>query len=116
MWEKWESSINKIVNTRYLKEKDRKPIIKRHEFLLSLKPTEVIRWVWGFNEYLAYRFPNSNMTILESIEYWNAIYVLWNDWEILSQLSKKEILSWGYSKERIIHEEKYFDKLKKYFI
>ena len=50
-------------------------------------------------------FTSKNLYILESALPNNATYVLQNNWETISQLSKAEILSQDLHSARIIHSE-----------
>lgn len=114
----WESPFDKIkdiIKLKYPATYKNLPIIKRQEFLKSLSPSIIYRWQWWFSDYNAYVFEKNNITILESIWYWNAIYILWLDWEEISKKTKKEILEWWLEKERIIHTNDYYNKIKKYF-
>ena len=68
----------------------------------------------GFKGYAVFGFTERNLYILESVMPNNATYVLENDWETISQLSKAEILSQELHKARIVHSEnwqKNFDKI-----
>jgi hypothetical protein len=48
---------------------------------------------------------------MESIRRDNAIYIFGDNWAKVSQLSKAEVLSNNFHKERIIHSEGYKDRL-----
>lgn len=43
------------------------------------------------------------MFVLESAHFGNATYVLGDNWEKLSQLTKGQILAGGLQKDRIVH-------------
>lgn len=57
----------------------------------------------GFAGYLVFGFKNLGIYVLESALYGNATYVLGEDWESLSQMSKAELLDGALHKERIVH-------------
>jgi hypothetical protein len=57
----------------------------------------------GFQGYLIFGFENQNLFVLESAYADNATYVFREDWEVLSRLSKAEILTGGLHHRRIIH-------------
>lgn len=59
----------------------------------------------GFKGYAVFGFTSKNLYILESALPNNATYVLQNNWETISQLSKAEILSQDLHAARIIHSE-----------
>ena len=45
------------------------------------------------------------MYILECVHFGNATYVFGDDWEILSQMTKAEILNSDLQQDRLIHRE-----------
>lgn len=115
----WQSPFERIkfkIYNKYSQDYKRIPIIKRQEFLKELWPSEIVVWSWGFSDYNAYIYKSKKITILESIDYGNAIYILWEKWEEISKKTKKEILEWGLELERIIHENNYYNKIRKYFL
>lgn len=57
----------------------------------------------GFTGYWIFGFPNINTYVLESIYPNNATYILANDWERISRLSKSEILRNDLHVARIAH-------------
>ncbi len=84
------------------------------EAIYAKQPDFVAYGRSGFKGYVVFGFTRRNLYILESVVPNNATYVLENDWEAISQLSKAEILSQELHKERIIHCEnwqKNFDKI-----
>lgn len=86
-------------------------IIQRQEFLNSYKPKEVVLGTAGFKGYLAYVF--NTIVILESVRYGNAIYVFEKNWEEFSKLTKAEIISEKFYKDRIIHCKGWQEKIQK---
>lgn len=66
--------------------------LDRQQTIFQLRPSQIFRGEGGFSDYLAYRFDDVGITILESIYKGNAIYVLDRDWENVSRLTKAEIL------------------------
>ena len=52
--------------------------------------------------------------VLESLIYGNATYILGENWENLSQLSKAEILNGNHHLERFVHGENWEDNLKEF--
>lgn len=87
-------------------------IIERQEILKNYNPIDIVQGLGGFNEYLAYIFPN--FTLLESVRYGNAIYVLEKNWEEISKLTKSEIISQNLQKERIIHCTGWKEKIQEF--
>ena len=89
-------------------------MLRNCEAIYAKQPDFVAYGRSGFKGYVVFGFTRRNLYILESVVPNNATYVLENDWEAISQLSKAEILSQELHKERIIHCEnwqKNFDKI-----
>ena len=61
--------------------------------------------VAGFRGYLIFGFQERGIFILENAHYGNATYVLGEDWEVLSQLSKAEVIHSGRLDKRVVHRE-----------
>lgn len=59
----------------------------------------------GFRGYLIFGFPEDGFYVLESAYYGNATYVLGEDWEELSQMTKAELLEDDLHQARLIHRE-----------
>lgn len=91
-----------------------KMMLRNCEAIYAKQPDFVAYGRSGFKGYAVFGFTSRNLYILESVVTNNATYVLENDWEAISQLSKAEILSQELHKERIIHSKnwkKNFDKI-----
>lgn len=78
-------------------------VIDRQDTIKRFGPEEIFVGNAGFRDYLAYVFKSRGVVVLESIRHGNAIYMFGLDWEVVSQLSKAEIISGGLAKARIIH-------------
>jgi len=57
----------------------------------------------GFTGYVIFGFPTKKLFALESIHHGNATYVLGENWEYISHLTKAEVLNNGLHKDRIVH-------------
>lgn len=82
----------------------RGPIMSRLTFLASRNPPEVYLGHGGFHAYVAYVFPTTGMTILESVMPANATYVFAGNWSSVSHLTKSQILAGSHHHARIIHD------------
>lgn len=73
---------------------------------VKLSPTEIVSGTSEFNEYLCFRFRNTDKVLLESPYEGNAAYILRGDWESLSKKTKSELTDiYAEFCERIIHGE-----------
>lgn len=105
-WEKLHQKLQPIVNRQ--PEGNRAVIDKRHETIAKYHPEFVAVGQGGFDGYIIFGFPSKSLYILESTQINNATYVLEQDWEGLSTLTKAELLNANLHKERIIHRENWF--------
>lgn len=81
----------------------RSVIYKRFELLHSLGPDFYALGNAGFRGYVVFGYSKKSIFVLESTYPHNATYVLGEDWEEISRLSKAEILDTKLHQERIIH-------------
>lgn len=78
----------------------------RLQTLERYKTEQIVEGINGFNGYYAYVFVN--ICVLESAIYGNATYIIPKDnWEFLSQKTKKELLDNKQVINKIIHNEKW---------
>lgn len=99
-----EEVINRILGGRSGEPELRRRIGERYDFLMSLKPAKLIAGTSGFTRYFGGQLAD-DLVVFENIEYGNAIYIMFNDWEELSQRSRTELLSgrFGADFERVVH-------------
>lgn len=80
--------------------------VDRLQTLEKYKTEQIVEGINGFNGYYAYVF--ANICVLESAIYGNATYIIPKDnWELLSQKTKKELLDNKQVLNKIIHNEKW---------
>lgn len=94
-----QSAIGNVgINRRHLIE-------RRLETISNHSPNFVAVGNAGFQGYVVFGFPNKNFFILESIHKDNATYVFGQNWQLISQLTKEQILSQNLQQQRIIHSQ-----------
>ncbi len=108
-WGELRPLISNVIDE--LPEGNKKVIDKRIEAINEHEPEFVAVGRAGFTGYLVFGFPEKNLYILESTEVNNATYVIDNNWELLSSLTKAEILNNDLHKERVIHRENWFAEI-----
>lgn len=108
-WAQLEPLIRPIVNN--LTKGNKIVIEKRFEAINAYEPDFVAVGQAGFSGYLIFGFFERNLYILESTQTNNATYVLENNWEHLSKLTKAEILEHNLHKARIIHRANWFEEI-----
>lgn len=77
---------------------------ERYNFFQSLKPKGLVFGQSGFRRYFG-ALLEDNLVVFENVEYGNAVYILFDNWEELSKLSRLDLMSGKFqgSFERIIH-------------
>ena len=68
----------------------RKQVTERYNVLMSLRPSAIIRGTSGFRRYFGAKF-GEECVVFENVEYGNAIYVMFEDWQRLSQMTRLEL-------------------------
>jgi hypothetical protein len=106
-WKELRNLISPIIDQ--LPDGNKKVIDKRIETINEHEPDFVAIGRAGFTGYLVFGFPAKDLYILESTQINNATYVIDNNWELLSSLTKAEILNNDLHRERVIHRENWFD-------
>lgn len=102
-WSKVNERVKEIIEKRSVGEKAM--IADRFKKIESYKPNQIAIGLGGFTGYLVFGYKDKSIYLLESLHYGNATYVLGTDWEVLSQMTKAEILKNNYQKDRIIHSD-----------
>ncbi len=67
-------------------------IANRYKFLASLKPRNFVQGTSRFQRYFGAQFAD-DLVVFENVEYGNAIYIMFQDWEELSKISRVDLLS-----------------------
>lgn len=78
-------------------------------------PAQCVVGNGGFRGYIAFLFPERNITVLEHFERGNATYVFDMNWEALSRMTKAQILQEGRAIERIVHKDYWEHNMQKLF-
>ena len=80
-------------------------VSERLQLFEQFQPTEYLRGLGGNDHYIGAKFAD-DLVVFENLRYGNALYVLYQDWQALSQLSRSELLRLKTSEfDRIIHTE-----------
>ena len=67
-----------------------KQVQNKYDYLVNLNPVEIISGSSGMRRYFGVKF-SDNLVVFENLNYGNAIYVLFENWEELSRMSRTEI-------------------------
>lgn len=87
----------------------------RLRYVEKYKAEKVVEGINGFQGYYAYVF--KRYCVLESAVYGNATYIIPKEnWEVLSQKTKKELFDGGYVIKKIAHTENWKYNISKIFV
>ncbi len=89
-----ESNIKRILANVPDDPEIKKKVLDRYDFLEKLKPEAFIQGHGGFRRYFGAKFSDS-LVVFENVEYGNAIYVMFAEWEQESKRSRQELLASG---------------------
>lgn len=91
------------IHTRLKPNQEESRVIEeRMDLLLSLKPHDLITGSSGFARYVGARY-GDKLVAFENIRYGNALYIMFDDWECLSKMSRIQLINSEEKFERIIH-------------
>ncbi|VCX26232.1 hypothetical protein BANRA_03226 [Klebsiella pneumoniae] len=94
---------------------DKKAVAEnRYEFFMSLEPKKIVTGNSTFSNYIGAMLED-DLVVFENIEYGNAIYILYDDWDEISKLSRIDLLSGraGSNFDRIIHSGNWKEEVRK---
>ena len=84
---------------------------QRLQVMSRLKPEAFVTGTEGFLRYFGAMF-GDDFVVFENLQYGNAIYVMYENWQSLSQRSRVELLAGdSNSFDRIIHKEGWVEQL-----
>jgi len=70
----------------------RQRLIARYDLLANMKPQAFVHGTGGFDRYFGAKFAD-DIVVFENLEYGNAIYIMFENWAVLSQRSRAELLA-----------------------
>lgn len=108
-----EETIERIFANRKSSSDDNIKIAsERYDFFMKLLPKKLILGTSGLQRYFGAQI-ESDLVVFENIEYGNAIYIMFNDWQELSLRTRTELLSgrYGQNFERILHHSSWKNKV-----
>lgn len=91
--------------TENLSNSDKRVAGYRLSSILSHKPDFIAIGNGGFHGYTVMGFQKKNLYVLESPIFGNATYIFKGEWELVSKLSKKDIIRSSLHTHRLIHSK-----------
>jgi len=99
-----DEALARIFKGRTPSEAAKNVAADRYDFFDSLKPIKLIVGSSGFRRYFGAMLAD-DLVVFENLQYGNAVYVMYDQWEVLSQQSRIDLLRQriGDRFDRIIH-------------
>jgi hypothetical protein len=99
-----EEAVQRLFRNRQPSPEEKATVEERYDFLIGLKPKKLVYGLSGIQRYFG-GLLEQDLVVFENIQYGNAIYVMFEDWQDLSKRSRTELLSGRFGKnfERIPH-------------
>lgn len=86
-----DSDLERIIgNTTNITSEEIEILRRNYDYLINLNPNKFINGISGTRRYFGAKF-SENLVVFENLNYGNAVYVLFENWEELSKLSRTEI-------------------------
>ena len=108
-------SIEEYINQglQIVRNRNHRVIKQRVQKISSFEPNFIAVGNAGFSGYWIFGFPNKNIYILESVYPNNATYVLGENWENISRMSKSDILRNDFHIARLVHRISWNEEISK---
>lgn len=100
-----EETIKRVFKGKKPTADEEKVAGERYDFFMSLKPRSFVFGSSGFRRYFG-ALIQDDLVVFENIQYGNAVYILFDNWQELSKRSRIDLLKGKYGKdfERVIHK------------
>jgi len=108
-WERVRESIGEVI--RRTKPNEQPVLQARFDALGAYRPTFTATGQGGFSKYIVHGWEPPGIYLLESMEVNNATYVLKDQWEAVSAMTKAQILGANAHDSRLIHRKEWFGEL-----
>ncbi len=108
-----EETVERVFRGKTPTVEQKDVVSERYNFFQTLKPKSLVFGQSGFRRYFG-ALLEDDLVVFENVEYGNAIYIFFDNWEELSKLSRIDLLSgkFGTSFERVIHTTGWKGKVK----
>jgi len=99
-----EEALERIFANRKPSAEDKNTAGERYDFFMKLQPKKLIYGATGLQRYFG-ALLEKDLVVFKNIQYGNAIYIMFKEWEELSKRTRTELLSGRYGEnfERILH-------------
>jgi hypothetical protein len=99
-----DEALTRLFRGKSPSPKEKSDVEDRYDFLMNLKPSSLIYGTSGLERYFG-GLLREDLVVFENIQYGNAIYIMFDNWKVLSQRTRTELLSgrYGNNFERVKH-------------
>lgn len=108
-WGELKAHVQKVIDAQ--KHGNRPVIEHRLQIVNNYGATFTAIGTAGFSGYVVFGFPAMDIYVLECSRFGNATYVLGDNWDVISKMTKAEILNAELHKARIVHARDWEGKL-----
>lgn len=107
-----DEAVERLFAGKQPTQQERETVEERFNFFMSLNPQSLVFGRSGFQRYFG-ALLRDDLVVFENVEYGNAIYVMFDNWEELSQKSRIDLLSgkFGENFERVVHTGDWQEKV-----
>lgn len=100
-WERAEPAVERVI--RSVSPGDQAVLRERVKTITAYEPNFIAVGRNGFSRYVVYGWDGHELYVLESTEVNNATYVLKKNWEVVSAMTKAQVLDDGAHHARLVH-------------
>lgn len=109
-WERVRDAVQRVINRAKPVEQ---PVLQaRFDEIAAFRPSFTATGRGGFSRYIVHGWDAQQIYLLESMEVNNATYVLRDNWEAVSAMTKAQILHADAHDARLIHRQQWFSDLR----
>jgi hypothetical protein len=109
-FERAEAAISRVIGQS---RQSAQPVLQaRFAEIAAFQPTFTAVGMRGFSRYVVHGWDEQQLYLLESLEVNNATYVLSQNWEVVSAMTKAQILHSDAHEARLIHRQQWFQELR----
>lgn len=108
-----EDIIRRLIGGRVVSRDEQATVAARVALFSRLRPRAFLRGTGGLNSYVGAQYAD-NLVVFENTRYGNALYILYDNWEEVSQRSRLELVrGTDASFDRIVHTEGWEEAFRK---
>lgn len=86
---------------------------ERYDVAAAMKPAEIVVGIGEFSRYFGFKF-RDDLVALESLDYGNALYLMYDDWLTLSKRTRVDLLAdTDVNYDRVIHSGSWAERLRR---